>query len=192
MVPTALLLIDVTNEVLHADGTLGGDLRAAAENVIPAVGRLVGWARRSDVPVIWARTAFRPGYIDASAAMRRTATTLNGRLLEGTWGTEIVQAAGYASDDIVITKKRPSAFLGTELHYVLRGLAIGRLLIAGTSTNWAVESTARDADSYDYEVVVARDATAARMAQFHEPALRSIGSRYARVASVQDIVQETR
>ena len=190
MPTTALLLIDVTNEVLHPDGTLGGDLQSAAATLIPTIRRLVDWARARDTPVIWARTAFRASYIDASAAMRRTAATLNGRLLDGTWGTELVQAAGPTPEDIVIIKKRPSAFLGTELDYVLRGLAIARLIIAGTSTNWAVESTARDADARDYDVVVARDATAARMGQFHEDALRSIASRYGRIASVDDIVSE--
>ena len=190
MPTTALLVIDVTNEVLHREGTLGGDLQTASATLIPAIRRLVEWARSRGTPVIWARTAFRPGYIDASAAMRRTAATLNGRLLEGTWGIELVQAAGPMAQDIVITKKRPSAFLATELDYVLRGLAVSRLIIAGTSTNWAVEATARDADTRDYDVVVARDGTAARMGTFHEDALRSIASRYGRVASVDDIVSE--
>jgi nicotinamidase-related amidase len=185
---TALLLIDVTNEVLHEKGTLGGDLHKVAEGLLEAVRRLVFWAHEHDVPIIWVRTAFRPGYIDASHAMRATAGDLNGRLLDGTWGAELVDNLGLASSDIVITKKRPSAFLGTELNFVLRGLKIERLIVGGTSTNWAVESTVREAESLDYQVVVASDATGARMGHLHEAALLSIASRYGQVKPVDEIL----
>jgi nicotinamidase-related amidase len=188
MTATAVLFVDVTNEVLHEKGTLGGDLPKVAHGLLDGVRRLVSWARTRDVPVIWIRTAFRPGYIDATRSMRASAADLNGRLVDGTWGAELVDGLGRRSDDIVITKKRPSAFFATELNFVLRGLGIERLILAGTSTNWAIESTARDADSLDFQVVIPRDATGARMGELHEPALRSIASRYGAITTVAEIV----
>jgi nicotinamidase-related amidase len=187
MAETALLFVDVTNEVLHAKGTLGGDLPKVAGGMLDGVKRLVSWARRGNMPVIWIRTAFRPGYVDATRGMRATAAQLGGRLVDGTWGAQLVDGLGREPDDIVITKKRPSAFFGTELNFVLRGLGVERLILAGTSTNWAIESTARDAESLDFDVVVPRDATGARMGDLHEPALRSIASRYGRITTVQEI-----
>ena len=83
------------------------------------------------------------------------------------------------------------AVFGTDLEFVLRGLGIRRMIVAGTSTNWAIEATVRDAESLDYEVIVARDATGARMGDLHEPALRSIASRYGEVRSVDEIVAGT-
>ena len=65
-----------------------------------------------------------------------------------------------------------------------------RLIVVGTSTNWAVESTVRDADSLDYRVVIPREATGARMGDMHEPSLRTMGTRFAKVVSVADILEQ--
>ena len=185
---TAVLLIDLQKEVLDPKGTLRGDLPLVASALLDAVRELLQWARERDLPVIWIRMAFRPGYVDAPRSIRATAAELAGRLVDGSWGAELVDGLGRLDSDIVITKKRPSAFFGTDLDFVLRGLGVDRLIVAGTSTNWAVESTIRDADSLDYEVVVAREATGARMGEHHEPALRSIGSRFAEVKPIKDIL----
>lgn len=188
MANTALLLIDVQKEVLDPKGTLCGDLPKVADRLLDAVRQLVSWARRHEVPVVWVRMAFRPGYVDASRSVRASAQEMAGRLVDGTWGAEIVDGLGRVDADVVVTKKRPSAFFGTDLHFVLKGLGVDRLIVAGTSTNWAVESTIRDADSLDYEVVVPREATGARMGDLHEAALRSIASRYAAIKSLQDVI----
>jgi len=188
MTRNALLVVDVQKEVLHPKGTLRGDLPTVVDELLAGVRTLVDWARRQEIPVIWVRIAFRPGYVDAPRSIRETADEMAGRLVDGSWGADIMDGVGKSDDDVVIVKKRPSAFLGTELDLVLRGLGIECLVVAGTSTNWAVESTVRDADSLDYRVIVARDATGARMGDMHEPSLRTMATRYATVQSVSDIV----
>ena len=187
----ALLVIDVQKEVLDPKGTLRGDLPRVADELLAAVRTLVDWAHGQEIPVIWIRMAFRPGYVDAPLSIRETAGDLAGRLVDGSWGADIVDGVGQRDDDIVITKKRPSAFFGTDLDWVLRGLGVERLIIAGTSTNWAVESTVRDADSLDYRVVIAREATGARMGDMHEPALQSMGTRFAQVVPVAEIIGDS-
>jgi len=190
MPAAALLVVDVQKEVLDPKGTLRGDLPKVAETLIVAVRTLVDWAHRREMPVIWIRMAFRPGYIDAPLSVRETAAEMAGRLIDGSWGADILDGVGRRDDDIVITKKRPSAFFGTDLDFVLRGLGIKHLVVAGTSTNWAVESTVRDADSLDYRVVIARDATGARMGEMHEFSLHSMGTRFAKVKTVAEIMTE--
>ncbi len=185
---SALLLIDLQNEVLHPRGTLRGDLPKVAEGLVESVGRLIAWARERRVPVIWVRMAFRPGYIDASRSVRASAAEMAGRLVDGTWGADILEGLDRRPEDPVITKKRPSAFHGTDLAFVLRGLEVQRLIVAGTSTNWAVEATVRDAESLDYEVVVVRDATGARMGDLHESALRNIATRYGDVRLAAEVI----
>jgi ureidoacrylate peracid hydrolase len=168
MASTALLLIDLQNEVLHADGQMRGDLPAVAARLLDATRRLVAWSRERTYPVIWVRMAFRAGFVDASRGVRFGTSATAGRMLDGTWGAEIVDGIGRRAEDIVITKKRSSAFFNTDLDLVLNGLETRRLLVGGTSTNWAIESTVRDGDSRDYEMIVVRDATAARIAELHE------------------------
>lgn len=184
----ALLVVDVQKEVLDPKGTLGGDLPKVAEGLLAAVRTMVDWAHDWDIPVIWIRMAFRPGYIDAPLSVREAADEMAGRLVDGSWGADICDDVGRQDHDIVITKKRPSAFFGTDLDWVLRGLGVERLIVVGTSTNWAVESTVRDADSLDYRVVIPREATGARMGDMHEPSLRTMGTRFAEVVSVADIL----
>ena len=188
MAKSALLLIDVQKEVLDPKGTLCGDLPKVAAALLDAVRQLVAWARQRDVPVVWIRMAFRPGYVDASRTVRESAMEMAGRLVDGTWGADFVDGLGRLDTDIVITKKRPSAFFGTDLNFVLRGLGVEQLIVAGTSTNWAVESTIRDAESLDYQVVVPREATGARMGDLHEAALRSIASRYGKITTLNEVL----
>ena len=192
MAKIALLLIDVQKEVLDKNGTLCGDLPKVAATLLDAVRQLVTWAREYSIPVLWIRMAFRPGYVDASRSVRAAADEMAGRLIDGTWGAELVDGLGRLETDIVITKKRPSAFFGTDLHFVLQGLGVDRLIVAGTSTNWAVESTIRDADSLDYRVIVPREATGARVGELHEPALRSIASRYGEIKSLNEVLADAR
>jgi nicotinamidase-related amidase len=185
---SALLLIDVQNEVLHPKGTLRGDLPKVADGLLANIRRLVSWAREQSIPVIWVRMAFRPGYIDASKSVRAAAAEMAGRLVDGTWGAEIVDDVGRLPEDPVVTKKRPSAFLNTDLLFVLRGLGVHKLIVAGTSTNWAVEATVRDAESLDYDIVSVRDATGARMGDLHEPALKNMATRYAVLMSTDEVI----
>lgn len=189
MTKTALLLIDLQKEVLDPKGTLNEDLPKFLPRLLDATRELVSWARQRQLPVIWVRMAFRPGYVDASRSIRGSAMAQAGLLLEGSWGAEIVDGVGFQYDDIVITKKRTSAFFHTDLDFVLRGLGIDRLVIGGTSTHWAVESTVRDAEALDYAVVVASDATGSRQAEFHETSLRCIARRFGNVMTAGEAME---
>jgi nicotinamidase-related amidase len=158
-----------------------------ANRLADATRQLVAWARDRAYPVIWVRMAFRPGFVDASRGVRSGTSATAGRLVEGTWGAEILEGLGRGPEDIVVTKKRSSAFFNTDLDLVLNGLGVRRLIVGGTSTNWAIESTVRDGDSRDLEMIVVREATASRMADLHEPSLRSMASRYARILSLEEV-----
>jgi nicotinamidase-related amidase len=184
---TAVLLVDLQNEVLDPAGALAGDFPATAAPLLEAVRRLVAWAREQGHPVIWLRLAFRPGHFDA---VRDSMSRQRGTFVDGTWGAELVEGLGREPGDTVITKKRPSGFFDTDLPIVLRGLGIDRLVVGGVSTNWAVESTVRDAHSHDHEVVVVRDAVGTPFHDLHEPSLSSMASVFARVVTLSDLVAE--
>jgi nicotinamidase-related amidase len=182
---TALLLVDIQNEVFHPDGALSGDFPARAAPMLDAVRRLVAWAHDQGHPVIWLRLAFRPGHFDA---VRDSMSRTRGTFLDGSWGAELVDGLGRGETDVVVTKKRPSGFFDTDLAIVLRGLGIERVVVGGASTNWAVESTVRDGHSHDLEMVVARDAVATPFDELHEASLRSMATVFASVVSIDDVV----
>ena len=185
MTRTAVVLVDIQNEVFHPDGVLAGDFPAKAEPMLAAVRRLVDWAHREDHPVIWLRLAFRPGHFDA---VRDSMSRKRGTFVDGTWGAAILDGLGRRDDDVVVTKKRPSGFFDTDLAIVLRGLDVSRVIVGGGSTNWAVESTVRDGHSHDLEMVVVREAVITPFEDLHEHSLRSMATVFAKVVSIDEIV----
>jgi nicotinamidase-related amidase len=185
--PTAVLVVDLQNEVVHPDGQLRDDLAVIASDLVASTNRLVTWARGKQYPVVWVRAAYRPGYIDAAKTSRENLSRTPGLLVDGTWGAEVVDGAGRLPDDVVITKKRMSAFYETDLDFVLRWYGVERVVVCGTSTNFSVESTVRDAHSRDYDVVVVTDATGSRTSHLHGPALAVMGHTFGRLVTVDDL-----
>jgi nicotinamidase-related amidase len=115
-----------------------------------------------------------------------------GTFLDGQWGSQILEELDPRPEDVMVTKRRPSAFFDTDLEIVLRGLNIRRLIVGGVSTHWAVESTVRDGHSRDYEMVVVRQAVASPFAEFHEPSLRAMASVFASVVDLDAVINSSR
>jgi nicotinamidase-related amidase len=87
---------------------------------------------------------------------------------------------------MVVVKPRISAFYGTRLDAALRARKVDRLIIAGVSTAWAVQSTVRDAHDRDYEVFVLEDACAAVNDPVHHSSMELLGA-IAKVIRVEDL-----
>jgi biuret amidohydrolase len=80
-------------------------------------------------------------------------------LVDGTEGVEILKELTPKEGELVIKKHRYSAFYNTNLETQLRNRGIETLIITGTVTNMCCESTARDAQFRDYNVIFVSDAT---------------------------------
>jgi len=74
-------------------------------------------------------------------------------------------------DHYFILKPRHSAFLATPLPVLLASLGVTRVVLAGMALDSCVLATALDANSRDYETLVAWEATAALPGR-REPALQ--------------------
>jgi nicotinamidase-related amidase len=185
----ALLLVDLENDILRGE-LAPPDAERTFAPVIANCRRLLDAARARGIPVLYSRIAFRPGYPDANP--HSPARQRGNLLLVDTWGAEIVDELAPLPSEIVITKKRTSAFFRTELDLVLHALGVRSVILAGTATNRAVESTARDAHSYDYEVYVVADACAAVKPDLHEPSLRSMADFFGGVYTTDAILAAIR
>ena len=74
---------------------------------------------------------------------------------EGSPGTEIDLPVTGAN--VVVHKRRASAFAGTDLDLVLRARGADRCAVAGVATRAMVAATCYDAADRDYHVTVLRD-----------------------------------
>ncbi len=105
------------------------------------------------------------------------ASTISGHNLEGSPQTQILPELGPEPTDYVIrTKKRLSAFYGTDLEFVLRTRRISTIVLAGVNTNTCVLCTAFDAFNRDFQVIVISDCVASMYGEdLHVFALQTVG-----------------
>ena len=101
---------------------------------------------------------------------------------------EIVPELGPEPGDFILTKRQWGAFYGTELDLQLRRRKIDTIVLCGISTNFGVESTARFAYEYGYNVIFAEDACSARSNEGHEQSVKSIFPRIGRVRKTGEIL----
>jgi ureidoacrylate peracid hydrolase len=99
-----------------------------------------------------------------------------------------VDALHRAPDDIVVPKRRYSAFFGTDLDLFLRERHMVTVLVAGVVTNICVRSTVHDAFFLGYEVVVPIECVAATSPQAQETSLYDIDTHYGTVAPLEQIL----
>jgi nicotinamidase-related amidase len=100
--------------------------------------------------------------------------------------TQIHPAVAPAPDDIVVTKKRVSAFAGSDLDVVLRSMHVSSLVLAGIATSGVVLSTLRQASDLDYEVTVLRDGCADADTEVHRVLLDKVFVRQADVIGTDE------
>ena len=94
--------------------------------------------------------------------------------IHGGKGAQIIPALTPAKDDIVIPKRRYSAFFGTDLDITLRERGIDTLRLVGDCTNICVLYTAADARNLGYAVEVVRDGVTSFDLEAHADALREL------------------
>lgn len=176
--PNAIVCIDFINEIVGATGKLAGkgyrDF-AARHNTLANLAEEQAAVRAAGGRVIHVRLGFAPDYSDhpKSSPLLGDARAAGILKLE-TPSTEFAPEVAPRDDDIVIVKKRISAFFGTDLEQTLRGLSVGKVLLAGVATDLAVQSAARDAHDRDFEVEIISNCCAAANDADHIAALATI------------------
>lgn len=144
-------------------------------------------ARRAAIVVIFVRVGFRPSHPEVDSANRIFATIAEGKALqEGDPSAAIDSALGVREDDIIVTKKRVSAFAGSDFETILRARGLRTLVLAGVSTSGVVLSTVREAADRDYQLVVLSDGCADQDAEVHEVLLRKVFPRQAEVMTIAE------
>jgi nicotinamidase-related amidase len=176
--PTALLVMDVQRSIVERLGDAG---------VLARTAEAVAAARAAEIPVIFVRVAFRPGFPEVSPRNKAfTALRDGGSALAGADAdaTAIHPAVAPEADEVVVTKRRVSAFAGSDLDVVLRAGAIAELVLCGIATSGVVLSTLRAAADLDYRLTVLRDACADGDEEVHRVLTEKVFPRQAEVVDV--------
>ncbi len=177
MTSTALLVMDVQQGIV--------DRFAGDEGYLPRLAAAVGAARRAGVRVIYVTVGFRAGYPEVSERNKSfAAISGTGRFADGDPGSAIHPALAPGSGDIIVTKRRVSAFAGSDLEVVLRAGGLDHLVLAGIATSGVVLSTLRQAADLDYRLTVLADACLDADPEVHRVLTAKVFPRQAEVVSV--------
>jgi nicotinamidase-related amidase len=89
-------------------------------------------------------------------------------------------------DDVVVTKRRVSAFSGSDLEIILRAKNIEHLVLSGIATSGVVLSTVREASDKDYKLTVLSDLCADTDPEVQNVLLNKVFSRQATVMTSEE------
>lgn len=179
MPESALLVMDVQRAVVDMLGDGADDLLAGVAGAVDA-------ARAAGVPVVFVRVAFRAGAPEVSPANLMFDRARTGALGEDDPSTAVHPAVAPRPGEVVVTKRRVSAFAGSDLDVVLRAFGTRTLVLTGIATSGVVLSTLRQAADLDFGLTVLRDACADRDPEVHRVLLDKVFPRQAAVATVAE------
>lgn len=170
--PSALLVMDVQDGIVERIGDPG---------LIERVSEAIGGARAAGVRVIYVVVGFRPGHPEVHPRNKSFgAIAQSGGLVDPV----VHSAVAPESDEVVVTKRRVSAFSGSDLDVILRANEITSLVLTGIATSGVVLSTLRQAADLDYELTVLADACADGDEEVHRVLTEKVFPRQAEVTTV--------
>jgi nicotinamidase-related amidase len=158
---------------------------ARRQRLVSSINELVGSMRCFGHPVVWVRQEFEPDLRDAFGEMKAKGIRIT---IKGTPGCQIVSELAVAPSDLVIIKKRYSAFYGTTLDETLARLQPDAIILAGINTHACIRTTAIDAYQRDWNVILALDCIDSYDREHHEVSLRYMKDRMAAVMTNPDIL----
>lgn len=176
---SALLVMDLQTEILKMLGD--------PTDLLSKVGAALRTARDNRVPIIYVMAGFRPGAPEMNIHGKGNAS-VGGR---ARWTPEFVEAFMQVHPDIapqdgdlMVTKRRVSAFSGSDLEIILRAMSIRHLVLSGVATSGVVLSTVREAADKDYFITVLADACMDRDEEVHRVLTTKVFPRQVEVMTV--------
>lgn len=178
MSKTALLVLTVQMYPIQEHGPAG---------YVENLARALATARSNDIPVIFVKVEFRPGFPEISPANRVfSGFARDGVLLAGSPGVAFHPDISPLPDEVVVTKRRTSGFTGSDLEVVLRARGIDTLVFAGLRTSGVVLATLRDACDRDFSLVTLSDGCGDIDQELHNMLMEKIFARYGDVMTIDE------
>lgn len=157
-----------------------------ARRIIKNVTGIIRICREREVPIIFTQHGHTDPEIDSGILGEWWGELI----ISGTKDWEFLPEMDVRPNDILIPKKRYSAFFETDLDRILKGRGVKDLIISGVMTNLCCETTARDAFMRDYRVFFLIDATATGSYEHHMASLKNLGFGFAYLKTCKELIEE--
>lgn len=142
----------------------GHPITRQALGIAATIDTLTAWARELGFPVVFACDSFGPDDFIFNGRMKPHS-------LRGTPGSQVCTQLTVAESDVVLPKRRFSAFHKTDLDQSLRTWGVEAVAVCGIATPICVLATALDAISHDFRCTIVEDASAAHKPEIHQRVL---------------------
>lgn len=191
----ALIIIDVT----YAFTGEGDDIEESVKQYPMSCGkeawvgvkhnqRLLAAARKAGIPIFYTLTEYRTDKADVGGWAGKQSKADHPSMIEGHKGALIVKELEPAAGEIVISKKKPSAFFGTPTVAYLIEKKIDTVIITGCTTSGCVRSSVVDAFSLNYKVIVPEECAFDRGQASHALNLFDMHQKYADVIPTDEVI----
>jgi len=153
-------------------------------------GALLQDGRDAGLTIIHVKVGFRPGVPEIHHRNKLLGAIKDSpahqQLFAGDAGS-IHPAVGPHEPDLVVTKSRVNAFVGTDLEVLLRAREIDTLIMFGIATSGVVLSTSLAAADADYRLFIVKDCCADLDQAVHTCLIEKVFPRYATVLSADEL-----
>jgi nicotinamidase-related amidase len=170
---TALIVIDLQNGIVSYP-----TVHPIAE-IVKHASALADAFRSRGLPVVLVNVA-------GGAPGRAEQTRSLGQLPTG-W-SDLVPELNQQPGDHTVTKRTWGAFTNTDLDQYLKNLGVTQVVMAGVSTSIGVESTARYAYEYGFNITLALDAMTDMNPDAHINSVTRIFPRLGETGTTQEII----
>jgi nicotinamidase-related amidase len=161
-VKPAIIVVDMLKDNLKESSR--NPYYGEGKGIIPNLQKLIEEGRKRKFPIVFACDSFLEGDFIFKGRMKVHS-------LRGTPGAEVIDDLKPEPKDIVLPKRRFSAFFKTDLDQTLRMLEVDTIVVTGITTEVCVLMTVMDGLSHDFSAILIEDCTASRDRKFHQGCL---------------------
>ncbi|MFC1906935.1 cysteine hydrolase family protein [Chloroflexota bacterium] len=147
----AIIIVDMVKDNIDLDSPYA--LGEEGRKIIPNLQRLAAFARDNCFPLIFANDSYLENDFVFQSRIKPHAIT-------GTRGAEVIDELQPQDSDIVLPKRRFSAFFRTDLDFTLRGLEVDTIAVAGVTTEVCVCATVLDGITNGFRALFLSDCCA--------------------------------
>ncbi len=158
----AIIVVDMLRDNFKKEAHFS--ITSEAMQIIPNIKKLLDHGRGRAWPIIFACDSFLERDFIFQGRMKPHS-------IRGTKGAEVIGDLNPLATEMVLAKRRFSAFFKTDLDQTLRTLTVDAVVVAGIATHVCVLMTAMDALSHDFHSIIVEDCCAAHKKEVHRAAL---------------------
>jgi ureidoacrylate peracid hydrolase len=189
----ALVVVDMQNGFVSKNGSYDklGMNTSNYREIIPKLKELIEFCRSMEIPIFYTEAVKEANGVDVLTKIHNFLPKSRQErhkipiCIRGTWDGVTIDELKPRENDLVVIKRRDSAFQDTEFRIWLQSEGINLLVFTGIDTSICVETSLREGFNIGYDVALISDATASGDKEHYKTTLQRVRDYYGLVMSIE-------